>query len=248
MTRLAGHHAVVTGGGTGIGAAVVRALAAEGAKLSLVGRRREPLDEVAGQCCGVAMPADVTRRSEVDAAFAAVRAVNGPVTILVNNAGAAASAPFAKVAAEDWRGAMAVNLDALFHCTQAALTDLLDAASGRIVTIASTAGLRGYGYSAPYVAAKHGAVGLMRALAVEFAGTNLTCNAICPGFTDTALVAGAAERLAAKSGRTLENARAELARLNPSGRLIVPAEVAAEVVRLCLPGSAGITGEAIEIA
>ena len=248
MTRLAGQHAVVTGGGSGIGAAVARALAAEGAKLTLVGRRREPLEEVARQCDALAVPADVTRSDEVDAAFAKARDRNGRITILINNAGAAESMRFAKLTEEDWRAAMAVNLDAVFYCCQAALPDLLAAPSARIVTIASTAGLRGYAYSAPYVAAKHGAVGLMRALAVEFAGTRLTANAICPGFTDTTIVAAAAERLAVKTGCSPDEARATLAQLNPSGRLIAPDEVASEVARLCLPDSAHINGEAIEIS
>ena len=248
MTRLANRHAVVTGGGTGIGAAIALALAAEGAKLTLIGRRREPLEAVASECGALAVTADVTRRDEVETAFAKARAANGPIAILINNAGAAQSAPFAKVGVDAWRAAMAVNLDAVFHCCHAALPDLLAAEAGRIVTVASTAGLRGYGYTAAYCAAKHGAVGLMRALAAEFAGTGLTANAICPGFTDTAIVAEAAERLAAKTGRSRHQARAALAELNPSGRLIAPEEVAAEVVRICLAGSSGITGQAIEIS
>lgn len=248
MMRLGGLHAVITGGGTGIGAAIARALAAEGAKLTLIGRRREPLDEVAKECGSLAATADVTQRNEIEAAFAKAREANGAIAILVSNAGAAESAPFLSADEASWRAAMAVNLDAVFHCCQAALPDLLAAEAGRIVTIASTAGLRGYAYSAAYCAAKHGAVGLMRALAAEFAGTGLTANAICPGFTDTALVADAAERLAARTGRSLVQSRAALAALNPSGRLIEPDEVAAEVVHLCLPESAGITGQAIEIS
>ena len=248
MTRLSGQHAVVTGGGTGIGAAIARALSAEGARLTLIGRRREPLEAVAKECGALAVTADVTQRNEVEAAFAKARAANGPIAILINNAGAAQSAPFAKVGVEAWRAALAVNLDAVFHCCHEALPDLRAAETGRIVTIASTAGLQGYAYSSAYCAAKHGAVGLMRALAEEFAGTGLTANAICPGFTDTAIVADAAERLAAKTGRSGDQARAALAELNPSGRLIAPDEVAAGVVRLCLPEAAGITGQAIEIS
>jgi NAD(P)-dependent dehydrogenase (short-subunit alcohol dehydrogenase family) len=142
---------------------------------------------------------------------------------------------------------MAVNCDALLHCCQAALPDLLQAEAGRIVTIASTAGLRGYAYSAPYVAAKHGAVGLMRALAEELKGTNVTANAICPGFTDTGLVAEAVAKIRAKTGRSEEEARATLARMNPGGRLLAPEEIAASVLRLCLPESGSINGQAIEI-
>jgi NAD(P)-dependent dehydrogenase (short-subunit alcohol dehydrogenase family) len=246
--RLAGHHALVTGGGTGIGAAIARALAAEGAALTLVGRRRAPLEAVAAELGNAAVAAaDVTDRSAVDRAFAEARAVHGPVDILIANAGAAESAPFARIDAEAWRRGMAVNLDAVFHCCQAALPDLTSAESGRIVTIASTAGLQGYAYTAAYTAAKHGAVGLMRALAAEFARTNITANAICPGFTDTDLVAAAAAQIQAKTGRSVEDARAELARLNPGGRLIGPDEVAAKVLWLCLPEQRNVSGEAIVI-
>jgi NAD(P)-dependent dehydrogenase (short-subunit alcohol dehydrogenase family) len=175
------------------------------------------------------------------------RKAQGPITILVNNAGAAAGGAFRDVTPDQWREAMAVNLDALLHCCQAALPDLLAVESGRIVTISSTAGLRGYAYCAPYVAAKHGAVGLMRALAEELKGTNVTVNAICPGFTDTGIVADAAAAIGAKTGRSEAEARAALARLNPGGRLLAPEEVAAAVLRLCLPESRSISGQAIEL-
>ena len=247
--RLAGHHALITGAGTGIGAAIARALAAEGAKLTLVGRRREKLEEVAaGDMDALVAPADVTARAEVDRAFALAREAKGPVTILVNNAGAAESAPFGRVTGEAWRRTIAVNLDALLHCTQAALPDLLEAEAGRIVTVASTAGLKGYAYSAPYCAAKHGAIGLTRALAAELAKTNVTANAVCPGFTDTDLVAEAIAKIRAKTDRTEKEVRAELARFNPQKRIIDPEEVANAVVWLCLPESRSITGQAIAVA
>ena len=247
--RLAGHHALVTGGGTGIGAAIARTLAAEGAKLTLVGRRRDKLEEVgSGDFDALVAPADVTSREEVERAFALARDAQGPITILINNAGAVESAPFAKVTEELWRRTMAVNLDALLHCCGAAMPDLLQASSGRIVTIASTAGLRGYAYSAPYVAAKHGAVGLMRALSLELAKTNVTANAVCPGFTDTDIMADAVAKLREKTGRDEEAARASLSKFNPQGRLVDPAEVASAVLWLCLPESRSINGQAIVVA
>jgi NAD(P)-dependent dehydrogenase (short-subunit alcohol dehydrogenase family) len=266
---------LVTGGGTGIGAAIARALAAEGAQLTLVGRRIEKLEQTAqavrssraksrgagtdsshtpldyarderdGVYCAAA---DVTNRTEVEAAFASARDALGPITILINNAGAATSAPFAKLTPEAWRRAMAVNLDALLHCCQAALPDLLGADQGRIVIIASTAGLKGYAYSAPYVAAKHGVIGLTRALAAEYAKTNMTANAVCPGFTDTEIVSGAVAKISAKTGRDASDALGELTRFNPQGRLITPEEVASAVLWLCLPESRSINGQAIAVA
>ena len=198
---------------------------------------------------GVGMAvADVADRAQVDAAFAAAREANGPITILVNNAGAAASAPFGKLTAEAWRATMAVNLDALLHTCQAALPDLLEAEAGRIVTIASTAGLKGYGVTAAYVAAKHGAVGLTRALATEFAKTRMTVNAVCPGFTATDLVEQSVGTIVEKTGRTAGEARALLTQFNPQGRLVSPEEVAAAVAWLCLPESQSINGQAIAVA
>ena len=244
--RLVGHHAVITGAGTGIGAAIARALGPEGAKLTLVGRRRQKLEEVgSGDLDALVAPADVTARDEVDRAFALAREVHGPITILVNNAGAASGAPFAKVTETLWREMLAVNLDGMFHCCQAALPDLLAASAGRIVTVASMAGLHGFAYASPYIAAKHGAVGLTRALAAEYAQRNLRVNAVCPGFVDTDMTVQSISNITAKTGRSEADARAELARLNPSGRLISPEEVAAAVLDLILSER---NGEAVEIA
>lgn len=251
--KLLGQHAIVTGGGTGIGAAIARALAAEGAKLTLVGRRREKLEEVAQSLRSpreeVALcTADVTDRGQVEAAFAAARDANGPITILINNAGAAASAPFARIKPEAWRATIAVNLDALLYTCQTALPDLIEAEHGRIVTIASTAGLKGYGLTAAYVAAKHGAVGLTRALATEFAKTRMTVNAVCPGFTETDLVAQSIGIIVEKTGRSAAEARDLLTQFNPQGRLVSPDEVAGAVLWLCRPESRSINGQAIAVA
>ena len=244
--RLAGQHAVVTGGGTGIGAAIARTLAAEGAKLTLVGRRRDKLEEVAsGPFEALVAPADVTVRAEVDRAFDLAREAQGPIAILVNNAGAAAGAPFAKVSEALWRDMLAVNLDGVFHGCQAALPDLLAAEAGRVVTVASMAGLHGFAYASPYIAAKHGAVGLTRALAAEYGSTRLRVNAVCPGFVESDMTDQSVATITAKTGRNETEARAELARLNPSGRLIAPEEVAALVLQLVLSDR---NGEAVEIA
>jgi NAD(P)-dependent dehydrogenase (short-subunit alcohol dehydrogenase family) len=246
VTRLAHQHAVITGGGTGIGAAIARALAAEGASLTLVGRRREPLEEVAATLPNALVaPADVTSREEVDRAFALARETHGPISILVANAGAAAGVPFGRVTETLWRDILAVNLDGVFHCCQSAFRDLVTARRGRIVTVASMAGLHGFAYAAPYIAAKHGAVGLTRALAAEYASTNLTANALCPGFVDSDMTAQSIANITSKTGRDAGEALAELARLNPSGRLIAPDEVAAAVLELVLSNR---NGEAVEIA
>ena len=244
--RLAGQHALVTGGGTGIGAAIARVLAAEGAKLTLVGRRRERLEEIAsGDFDALVAPADVTVRDEVERAFALARDSQGAISILVNNAGAAAGARFAKVTEALWRDMLAVNLDGMFHCCQAALSDLLAAERGRIVTVASMAGLHGFAYAAPYIAAKHGAVGLTRALAAEYAATSLRVNAVCPGFVESDMTDRSIADIVEKTGRSAEEARSELARLNPSGRLIAPDEIAAIVLDLV---DSERNGEAVEIA
>ena len=247
--RLAGRHALVTGGGTGIGAAIARALAAEGAKLTLVGRRRDKLEEVGSEPFdALVAPADVTDPDAVKRAFALAREAQGPISILVNNAGAAESAPFAKVTGVSWRRTMAVNLDAVFHCCQAALPDLLAADAGRIVTIASTAALKGYAYVAAYTAAKHGALGLTRSLAAELAKTSVTVNAVCPGYTDTDMVSDAVANIRRKTGRSEAEARADLIGSSQQARLVTPQEVASAVLWLCLPESGAITGQAIGIA
>ena len=181
QNSLAGRHALITGGGTGIGAAAARQLSAAGAKITVTGRRREPLDAIAGEIGGVVAQCDVTDRAAIDRAFAEARKANGPIDMLVVNAGIAESAPFHKMARDSWDRIIATNLTAAFDCTTAAIGDLLASENGRLVFVASVASLRGVPYAAHYAASKHGLLGLMRSLAAEYAKTNLTVNAVCPG-------------------------------------------------------------------
>ncbi len=246
--RLAEQHAVVTGGGTGIGAAIARALAAEGARLTLVGRRPEPLAEVAAETGATAVTADLRDRVAVERAFDDARAANGPVSILIANAGAAATSPVASTDDALWQGMIAANLDTTFYCIRAALPDLRTADNGRIVAVASTAALKGYAYSSAYAAAKHGVLGLIRSLALELSDTRVTANALCPGFTDTDILARAIDTISTTTGRDEASARAALTRFNPQRRLVDPQEVADAAVWLCLSGSSSITGQAISIS
>lgn len=248
-TNFAGRHALVTGGGTGIGAAIAGKLAGAGARVTLVGRRAGPIESVAAALPNArAITADVCDPAEVAAMLAQAREDSGPIDIVINNAGAAESAAFDATDLAGWRRMMAVNLDALFIVTHAALSDLRAAPAGRIITIASTAGVKGYAYTVPYCAAKHGAIGFTRALAAELAATAITVNAVCPGFTDTPLVDAAVARISATTGRSADAARARLAGFNPQGRLIEPDEIADTVYWLCLPASRSITGQAIQVA
>jgi len=248
MTRkLEGRHALITGGGTGIGAATAEQLAAAGARVTVLGRRLQPLEELAERIAGAATACDVTNRAAVTRAFEIARAAYGPIDILVVNAGVADSAPFAKTTRESWDRIIAVNLTAAFDCAQAAISDLRHSENGRLVFVASVAGLRGLPYAAHYSASKHGMIGLMRSLAAEYAKSNLTVNAVCPGYVDTPMTRQSAERVVQKTGRTEEQALAAIIAMNASGRLVSPEAVAAMILTLCLPESRDVNGAAITI-
>ena len=247
MSALAGRHALITGGGSGIGAAVAEQLGAAGANLSLLGRRPAPLQAVAERTGGTAFPCDVADWAAIGAAFAQAREANGPIDLLIVNAGIGDSAPFDRMRREAWDRMLAVNLTAPFDCVQQALPDLLASEAGRIVFVASVAGLRGVPYAAHYAASKHGLIGLMRSLALEFAKTALTVNAVCPGFVDTPMTDQSVARIREKTGRSEEDSRAAIATMNASGRLVSPESVAAMVLTLCLPQSRDITGAALTI-
>lgn len=247
-------HAFVTGAGSGIGKAIALALAAEGHIVSLAGRRAGPLEAVRDEIRAAGGEAivhdgfDVTDATAVERGIAAAIAAAGDIAVLVNCAGEAPSAPFEKTDFALWQRVLSINLTGVYIVTQAALPSVRRAGKGRIVNVASTAGLTGYAYVSAYCASKHGVIGLTRALALELARTDVTVNAVCPGFTDTPLIDGALDTITEKTGRSREEARASLARSNPQGRLVSPAEVAHTVSWLVSEGSSAITGQAVAVA
>ena len=241
-------HALITGGGRGIGRAIASALVQAGATVTVIGRNRNTLDEaVAAGAAHFAAVADVADQAAISAAIAEA-ARRQPIDILVANAGIAESAPFGKSDAALFRRMMDVNFMGVVHAVQAVLPSMKERPYGRIVAVASTAGLKGYAYVSAYSAAKHAVVGLVRSLALELANTRVTVNAVCPGFTDTDLVASSIDNIMKKTGRSHAQAVAELARHNPQGRLVTPAEVADTVLWLCGEGAGAITGQAVAVA
>ena len=242
-----GKHALITGGGSGIGAAAARTLAAEGARMSLIGRRPEPLDAVAAETGGNAFACDVTDRAALEAAFAAARAANGAFDYVILNAGIGDSAPFLRTSRAGFDRIIATNLTALFDGAQLALPDLLQGEDKRLVVVASVAGLGGIALAAPYAASKHGAVGLVRSLALEFAKTNLTVNAVCPAFVDTPMTDASADRISERTGRSETEARDAITGMNASGKLVHPDAIATMILTLCLPQSQDVNGAAITI-
>ncbi len=240
---MSGKRVLITGAGSGLGADMAAAFAAEGAEVILSGRRQAPLDAVAARLPGArAIAADVTDEDAVTALFRAA----GPVDIVIANAGAARSAPFGKTTLADWNAMLAVNLTGVFLTLRAGLNQM--DGWGRLISVASTAALKGYAYVAPYAAAKHGVLGLTRSLALEVAKRPITANALCPGFLDTEMTERSIANITARTGKSPEAARAALAAANPQDRLIEPAEVSAAALWLCGPRSGGINGQAIAIS
>jgi len=244
---LEGRHALITGGGTGIGAAAATHLHAAGAKVSLLGRRLEPLQRTAELVSGTAVQCDVSDRVGIAKAFDEARAANGPIELLVVNAGIAESAPFHKMTRESWDRIIGVNLTAAFDCAQAAIGELLASENGRLVFVASVASLRGVPYAAHYAASKHGLLGLMHSLAAEYAKTNLTVNAVCPGYVDTPMTDQSIARVSEITGRSEEQSRSAITNMNASGRLVDPDGIATMILTLCLPQSRDISGAAVTI-
>jgi len=249
VTDLSGQHAVVTGAGSGVGKSIAQTLIAHGAHVTLVGRRLQPLQEMAdGMNHAVAVTADIADEEQVNQMLEAARQAHGPIDVLIANAGTAESAPLAKTTLQIWNAMLAVNLTGVYLCARGVLPDMLQRGNGRIVSVASTAGLKGYPYVSAYCAAKHGVIGFTRALAAETARTGVTVNAVCPGFTDTPMLQRSIEEICATTKRTAEEVRATLIRNNPQGRFITPQEVADTTLWLLSPGAASITGQAVAIA
>lgn len=249
IESLKGRHALVTGGGRGIGLAIARGLAEAGATVTILGRHPDTLERaVANHAAHAFVVADVVNVDMVQAAVNESVARHGPINLLVANAGAAISAPFTKSSPELFRQMLDVNLLGVTNVTQAVLGSMTELGFGRIIAIGSTAGLKGYPYVSAYCAAKHAVIGFVRALALETARSGVTVNAVCPGYTDTDLVVESLERIMAKTGRTRDQALEELTKQNPQRRLIDPSEIAQSVLWLCSEGARSVTGQAIAVA
>lgn len=242
-------HAFVTGGGSGIGLATAKALAGAGWRVTIAGRTEARLRDVAKAIPGARIePLDVTDEEAVAEAFRETVAAAGPISLLVNNAGSVVSARFENTSAEQWRAMLDVHVIGAVHCIRAALPQMKANGWGRIVNIASTAGLIGYRNLTAYVAAKHALVGMTKALALEVAKTGITVNAVCPGYVDTEIISSAVARIAERSQRPREEALTTFTSVNPQGRLVTPEEVAAGVLWLASDKAAAVNGVALPIA
>ncbi|MEP3275961.1 MAG: SDR family oxidoreductase [Stappiaceae bacterium] len=246
---LKGRHALVTGGGSGVGAAVARALAENGASVTVCGRRKEPLAVLADEYELIfAHPCDVTDEQSVSALYDTAQGERGQFDIVVANAGLAESMPAHRQSLALWNKIISVNLTGSFLTVQPALQHLRKQDYGRIIFISSIAGLKGYGYVSAYVSAKHGVVGLMRALAAEYAETGMTVNAVCPGYTDTEMLTQAIDTIREKTGMNADEAKSWLTGTNPQKRFIDPQEVADAVLYLCSEGARSYTGQTLALS
>ncbi|MCP4317015.1 MAG: SDR family oxidoreductase [Hyphomicrobiales bacterium] len=249
MAELTGKHAVVTGGGSGVGASIAMVLAQAGASVTVSGRRRDVLEDVARSSDRIfAATCDVTDPESVASLFAQAAAAHDGVDIVVANAGAAESVPFEKESLEGWQRTIDVNLTGAFLTMQSGLASMAGKNWGRIITIASVAGLKGYGYIAAYCAAKHGVVGLTKSVSMEVAKSGITVNAVCPGYTQTPMLDRTLDNIMKKTGMSREDAAKALLRQNPTGAFVQPEEVAQAVLWLCGPNSASITGQALSVS
>lgn len=246
---LDGAHALITGGGTGIGSAIAARLSGMGARITVVGRRPEPLQEIAdGLDEAQAVPFDVTDEAAVEEGLTSANERFGPVDVLINNAGAADSSPFARTTSDVWHAMLEVNLTGAFLMSRAVLPGMVERGWGRIVSVASTAGLKGYAYVAAYCAAKHGVIGMTRSLALEVASKGVTVNAVCPGYTETELLSESVANIVDKTGASEDQARAQLLESNPQGRFVSPEEVAEAAAWLVGQNAGAVTGQAIVVA